>query len=523
MTILEEYGRVLYNARENISLPEIQFAKTLAMPETKGGVLVLLQQPAPNQRYNGRDFTTIIQDCETLRAVDNVLRAVVGSSLEETSCFDAFPFQKVRIPTWSETGYFEYNEAYDVCKQMILEKQPDVVLCCYQSPDTTKFDLLYSLGVGKTRTYTVKLGTRSCIPVNAFHPSFAVNYNKSESCFRTLYMLETLQAFHKFNGTWRESGWMDQLRAFCINRAKDIVKGKSVTKNMDTILTFPLDNKRDPQSQDFQRWEQSFRDGLTGLMAYFDFMCSANAALLSDRELYNRMTCNNVSRLACDCLLVMKIVVENPKADDHFSHARDVRDVARSIRPLVHNFLLDTVEGPLQTVRKEVGLLDSSSIERLSWSLRFPREKCGLQYNLKTNLQTLLRNLSNSFIYESSKFYSTNLQLVEIVFSSFAAQHEDALEQHLVATTIRESEDASFITKLSSLKIDINRDNVSVQTRSVSSAIYRPRQFSPPQKPVLTAAPSFSQSNMPRLCFQCHQPGHFKDRCPQTQCYQCMY
>ena len=232
--ILERYGRDL-----RISLPEIQHAKTLAKPETKGGVLVLLQQPAHNQQYDGRDFDTIIQECETLRAVDNVLRAVVGSSLKETSCFDAFPFQKVPVPTRSETGYFEYDEAYNVCREMTQQKQPDVVLCCYQSPDTTKFNLLYSLGVGKMRTYDVRLGDRLCKPVNAFHPSYAVNYNKSESCFRSLYMLEALQAFHKVNGTWTEREWMSQLRSFCKDRAKELVRGKSMTNHINTIFTFP--------------------------------------------------------------------------------------------------------------------------------------------------------------------------------------------------------------------------------------------------------------------------------------------
>ena len=237
--ILEQYGRDLRIAGEKISLPEIEFTKTLAIPETKGGVLVLLQQPAPNQQYDGHDFNTIIQGCETLKTIDNVLRAVVGSSLKDTSCFDAFPFQKVPIPVRSETGYFEYGEAYNVCKEMIQQKQPDVVLCCYQSPDTTKFKLLYSLGVGKMRTSRVRLGDRFCIPVNAFHPSYAVNYNKGESCFRTLYMLEALKAFYEFNGTWTESKWMDQLRSFCMKRAKDLVIGKCVTNGVDSIFTFP--------------------------------------------------------------------------------------------------------------------------------------------------------------------------------------------------------------------------------------------------------------------------------------------
>ena len=64
---------------------------------------------------------------------------------------------------------------------MIIEKQPDVVLCCYHSPDREKFDLLYRLGVGKTREYSTQSRDRfRCIPVNAFHPSYAVNHKKGD-------------------------------------------------------------------------------------------------------------------------------------------------------------------------------------------------------------------------------------------------------------------------------------------------------------------------------------------------------
>ena len=91
---MEKYGKTLLSSGEKISWPEIAFAKRLALPETKGGILVLLLQPAPNQHYDGQDFGSVVQKCETLKAVDNVLRNVIRSSLEETSCFDAFPFQK---------------------------------------------------------------------------------------------------------------------------------------------------------------------------------------------------------------------------------------------------------------------------------------------------------------------------------------------------------------------------------------------------------------------------------------------
>lgn len=503
--VLEGYGRQLRDAGEKISMSEIAFANTLAMPETKGGILVLLQQPPQNLQYDSRNFNKIVRGCETLRAVDNVLRTVIGTTLYDTSCFDAFPFQKVPILSRrNEAEYPEYEEAYNVCKEMIYKKQPDVVLCCYQSPDIKKFDLLYSLGVGKTRTYKVRLGDRRCTPVNAFHPSCAVNYNRGESCFRNLYMLETLQAFHVYNGTWTESKWMNELRSFCLNRARDLAKGKSVRSNINSSTYYLVEQKDAPQLQDFERWERSFRDGLKGLKKYLSFMCSEYAASLSDSELYSYVIGDNISRLACDCLLVMTFIVENREAVHRPIDARKARDIARSIE-------------------REKRIFEGFTNETLSQSLKLPRRKFGLQYNLRASLKTLVKDLNDSFIHRGKKTNSPNLQLVEKAFYSFATQLECALEQHLDTTTVPDAEDTSLIAGLSSLKIAITSDKVSVKTRSVSPFIDETKQLSPQKQPVVTIAASSSQGPVLRVCFQCKQPGHFKDKCPQTKCYRCVF
>lgn len=66
------------------------------MPETKGGVVIVLQQPAEHQRYFS-DYYQTAKDCNTLDAIDEVCKAVTGYGLEKISCFDAFPFRKIPI------------------------------------------------------------------------------------------------------------------------------------------------------------------------------------------------------------------------------------------------------------------------------------------------------------------------------------------------------------------------------------------------------------------------------------------
>jgi hypothetical protein len=218
--LFEQYGNSLQDAGKAITLQEIQFGRKLAMPRTKGGVVILLERPPKHQRYDG-DFDHVVQQCATLRAIDDVLRNICGSSLEETSCFDAFPFQN------GVRGDNDF-EAYEVFKEMMKEKKPEVVLCCYRSPDATLFDFISSIGVGKMHTRQFPLGGQFCTPVNAFHPSLAVNYNKSESCFRNLYILEALKAFHEIDGAWTDQDWMHELRSFCAKRVDDLSKSRVV-------------------------------------------------------------------------------------------------------------------------------------------------------------------------------------------------------------------------------------------------------------------------------------------------------
>ena len=264
-----------------------------------------------------------------------------------------------------------------------------------------------------------------------------------------------------------------------------------------------------------ERCEQSFQNGLTGLKTYFNFMCSDDAAT-TDTELYNRVVHDNISRLACDCLLALAFIVESSKWGNE-SAQRDARSLKRTIHKLVSEFLIQIVKGPLKMVKKQTGLVESSAIESLLQSLKIPRAKLGLDYSLKTHVQNMIKELNNAFIYKSSKSPSMNLQSVEKAFSSFANKLEDALAQHLVVTTIAESEDTSEIDQISSLEISHKRDNISLETRPFSNI----NKTSQPSPPAVTASVSLPQSITSRSCFQCGQPGHFRDKCPQTHCYRC--
>jgi hypothetical protein len=222
--VVESYGHYLQKRGEDISVNEVKFAKWLAEPETKGGVVIVLQQPAKYQRYFS-DYRQTVKDCDTLDAVDNVCRAVTGCGLEKISCFDAFPFHKIPVSKSLDQYEEQLDEAYAKFLDMIQQKQPDVVFCCYRSPHPTKYKDFQCIGIGSTHDQVTVRGQRyTC--VNGFHPSYALNYLEDKSALRSLFIIEATQAFRRVNGTWTESTWMTDVRENCAAIVQIDIAGK---------------------------------------------------------------------------------------------------------------------------------------------------------------------------------------------------------------------------------------------------------------------------------------------------------
>jgi hypothetical protein len=211
---IENYGRHLQKYRKDVSDNEVKFAKWLAMPETKGGVVIALQQPAEYQRYFS-DHHQTKKECNTLAAVDEVCRAVTGCGLEKISCFDAFPFHKIPVNKSLDEFEEKLDEAYAEFIHMIQQKQPNVIFCCYRSPHPTKYKNFQGIGIGRTRDYRVTVQGQSYTCVNGFHPSYALSHLEDKSELRGLFIMEATQAFRRANGTWREHSWMKNVRDNC--------------------------------------------------------------------------------------------------------------------------------------------------------------------------------------------------------------------------------------------------------------------------------------------------------------------
>jgi hypothetical protein len=222
--IVKQFGNSM--VRLDGSFPsenEAAFAAWLAKPDTKGGLVVALLQPAKSQDYN-LDFQQVKEKCRTLDYLDQSLSFLHGpGGFATTSVFDAFPFITEPISSGQLTK--DENDAYQTFFAMLESKRPDVVFACWR---VYRQDLDFSgKGLGQTKAVgNIRLSNGHIVRVvNGFHPSYAVNFWPNESCFRRLFIMELCKAFCELDSSWEEEKWMEILRWNCQKRTRQLKKG----------------------------------------------------------------------------------------------------------------------------------------------------------------------------------------------------------------------------------------------------------------------------------------------------------
>ncbi|KAL1965857.1 hypothetical protein VTN77DRAFT_4990 [Rasamsonia byssochlamydoides] len=237
LRILYEFGsRLVYEEDRNVPVCEIDFATEMARPDSKGGIVVALYRPSSKQDFS-TGFVSARDSCGSLKAVKDLVSAASDRKLgfDDVSTFDAIPILHELVKDADLI-----NDAQDTFAEMIVAKQPDVVICCWKCDAQNELvKSLQSIGVGKcfdkpTLTYGPSLSL-SLLRVNAFHPSFAINYNPTYSCFRRLLILEFTKAFALWRQDWEEEKWMTELRTFC--RRQMLCLSSDLLQRWELILT----------------------------------------------------------------------------------------------------------------------------------------------------------------------------------------------------------------------------------------------------------------------------------------------
>ncbi|PYH71035.1 uncharacterized protein BO88DRAFT_242398 [Aspergillus vadensis CBS 113365] len=208
-----------------ISKDEIDITLELSGPQTVGGVTVVLQQPARFHPYS-EGLEAVLDYSATFSTIDEAFSAVSCGSISirssTLSLIDSLPYVGPDDDLSSE----EKLRVRRVTSHIIIRKDPDVLLCMWRQAEdheiTREMSKFRSLGVGRDfdrPTVTLRPGSVA-ERVNSFHPSFAINYNPYDSCFRQLLLLNVAKACRVYEGTWNEEEWMNDLKKRCRDEAK---------------------------------------------------------------------------------------------------------------------------------------------------------------------------------------------------------------------------------------------------------------------------------------------------------------
>ncbi|KAK1984905.1 hypothetical protein LZ30DRAFT_710210 [Colletotrichum cereale] len=232
---LEQEGRSLQLPRA-----EIQVTAQLAGPPVKGGIVVMLQQPRDNHPF-GKGLAAVIDDCETLRALEDIFAVVSCGTLDfqkDIAVVDLLPYVSGDPRDFDDA---RLKNAFRTSTATICDKRPDVLLCAgkimmpFKRAKAVKGSsyLFENIGIGEqfgsipkwpVRVMVRHEGQRGLVTVpkvNGFHPSHAMNYHSHVSLLRQLLILIGAEACGMYRGDWektRESqntAWMEELRLRC--------------------------------------------------------------------------------------------------------------------------------------------------------------------------------------------------------------------------------------------------------------------------------------------------------------------
>lgn len=206
---IQEFG-------DEFRCPENETQQALNLASGPSDIIIILQRPAPNHDYNV-SFEQFVQDCKTLKAVDELIRfGTKGTrSIYTVTILDAFMFKpkgRVGIPD---------ERCHQLLANVIDLKSPRLILRCHkESYDDSRLKFLeqdcedYKCPI-KSRT-TENQSTQYF--AQCFHPSLAVNYKEFRPEYRIFLLLHFTEAFRKLGKPLRKCSARNFIREQCISK-----------------------------------------------------------------------------------------------------------------------------------------------------------------------------------------------------------------------------------------------------------------------------------------------------------------
>lgn len=176
-----------------------EIEKALDLASGPSDLVIILQRPANNHNY-AVSFEKFVQDCATLKAVDELIRFATNGarSIHTVTVLDALMFK----PRWRKRVSDE--RCHQLLGEVLHSKKPSVILQChteyYKDPWMQNLCLPCKDYRLCRKTITHDDETKTTV-FQSFHPSVAVNYNRPRPEYRILLLCHFARAFSHLQGT----------------------------------------------------------------------------------------------------------------------------------------------------------------------------------------------------------------------------------------------------------------------------------------------------------------------------------
>ncbi|OHW89421.1 hypothetical protein CSPAE12_11972 [Colletotrichum incanum] len=297
---------------QSLQLPraEIQVTAQLAGPPVQGGIVVMLQQPRNDHPFE-KGLDAVINDCETLRALEDIFTVVSRGTLDfrkDIAVVDLLPYVSGDPNNIDDT---RLRNAFRTSTATICEKKPKVLLCAgkimmaFERAKKVKGSsyMFENIGIGEQFRRDSKWppiakvrqeGQRGFVEVtkvNGFHPSHAMNYHSHVSLLRQLMTLIGAEACGKYRGDWEEIMWMNELRLRC----QEYTSCRARSARSPTPMTSGQGEARRSSTRYIPEYQELYSQKLVGIKQCVSRLMFTNQCyeLLIDSGLSEK--CNDAS------------------------------------------------------------------------------------------------------------------------------------------------------------------------------------------------------------------------------------
>lgn len=218
--LIEDFGR-------EFGCSSAEITQALNLASGPSDVIVVLERPLkPRSHDYAAPFEQFVSSCETLSAVDELIRfATKGTrSIHSVTVIDAYMFKPDERPSIPD------ERCHQLLGQIIRLKTPKVVVCChtsvYKDSWMKRFELRHThYGVITEYLLTIKPvaidNETNTYAVQSFHPSRAVNYMQLNPEYRALLLHHFIAAFSCLYRQYSEPDIVEKIRTQCVLHRKD--------------------------------------------------------------------------------------------------------------------------------------------------------------------------------------------------------------------------------------------------------------------------------------------------------------